>query len=1049
MLNIRLRSLALAALLLLLPATLLAQTPITWENLTLITQVGTEIKKTNGANEEWDAMATSQQTITDGSFTWIVTAGGHFRVGLSNDTTDPASIPSHYFQFFGEGAENATIRTSGGGVVAVTDLVVGDTFGITIASGVVSFTRNGSVVHVAEQSISGSTKLKYTAIVSNSAISTALANSGGGGGGGTPGTYTVCASGCNYGLSALQQAINAVPANSTILLQEGYTFIGDFSMPVKAGAGASAWITIRTGVNATGTVQASSRYTPEGVRICPSTYSVDWYNCAVRLGSQDTSILAKIQPATNNAYAIRTANSGSGTPVSYYRWELIHVIPNNYAGNSLVGITNETAPANGDPTTMLPHHIVLDRMVIGQKDVAQFRGVQIDGNDIQITNSHIVTQHTGEGQTVWCNTSIGPILIDNNYLSGGTEVFLCGGGGTTIHPTFTVQASPSPTTTVFTLNAATDLYAGKSIAVMVGSKNVTSIDTSATSLVTTSASHGYAVGYQVVFSSLSGCTAAVGTPQTITAVPSSTTFRIASTCATSGSGGTVAVRAHAEIASIATNAVTVTPALPIAPVSGVETSLVVRNMTITNNVMTRPSAWRTSNPSGWQVKNTFELKHGRDSTIEGNIIENSWQAGQAGPCVVLTATQQNAEADSAVIRNVTFQRNVIRNCMQFIQIAGTDALGHESARSGAITFTDNLFYGVGQPYGTSYGIIVTHGGGPRQTPNRQPDALTFEHNTFHAFADADGPSFSLLFNSCHDASPAPSLESTSPNSLIRNNIIYNGQYGLGSIGITQANCADGTTAGRLQAPLGSGSSMIHNVIVGGICTLYDAPDATESVCPERAAFEANAFTGTSTVGGFKVKSSSTYYAGAASDATDNESMGADIAAIEAELLITESGAGAAAQPIALNIATESPLPTAYVGQAYSYALEASGGTAPYTWAITSGTIPAGLTLNTSTGAITGTPTTAVTNRSLTFRVTDAVSAQVSEVKLISVVRLVTRPNSFGYKFNTGVNYGPMATPPNNPEYGVKVGDTYFDTTTGKLMVATQVSPTVVWTIVGG
>jgi len=53
-----------------------------------------------------------------------------------------------------------------------------------------------------------------------------------------------------------------------------------------------------------------------------------------------------------------------------------------------------------------------------------------------------------------------------------------------------------------------------------------------------------------------------------------------------------------------------------------------------------------------------------------------------------------------------------------------------------------------------------------------------------------------------------------------------------------------------------------------------------------------------------------------------------------------------------------PNGTAQVGVAYSSALVASGGVAPYTFSITSGSLPSGLTLNTSTGAITGTPTTA-------------------------------------------------------------------------------------------
>ena len=68
----------------------------------------------------------------------------------------------------------------------------------------------------------------------------------------------------------------------------------------------------------------------------------------------------------------------------------------------------------------------------------------------------------------------------------------------------------------------------------------------------------------------------------------------------------------------------------------------------------------------------------------------------------------------------------------------------------------------------------------------------------------------------------------------------------------------------------------------------------------------------------------------------------------------------------------STLPSGTVGTSYSQTLSASGGTAGYTFAVSSGTLPAGLTLNASTGLISGTPTTSNAGGvSLTFRATDA------------------------------------------------------------------------------
>jgi uncharacterized protein YhjY with autotransporter beta-barrel domain len=59
---------------------------------------------------------------------------------------------------------------------------------------------------------------------------------------------------------------------------------------------------------------------------------------------------------------------------------------------------------------------------------------------------------------------------------------------------------------------------------------------------------------------------------------------------------------------------------------------------------------------------------------------------------------------------------------------------------------------------------------------------------------------------------------------------------------------------------------------------------------------------------------------------------------------------------AITLSPASPLTAGAVAAAYSNTISASGGTGPYTFAVTSGSIPAGLTLNSSTGVLSGTPT---------------------------------------------------------------------------------------------
>ncbi|HNI83984.1 MAG TPA: Ig domain-containing protein [Ottowia sp.] len=77
--------------------------------------------------------------------------------------------------------------------------------------------------------------------------------------------------------------------------------------------------------------------------------------------------------------------------------------------------------------------------------------------------------------------------------------------------------------------------------------------------------------------------------------------------------------------------------------------------------------------------------------------------------------------------------------------------------------------------------------------------------------------------------------------------------------------------------------------------------------------------------------------------------------------------------------------TANVGVAYAHQLLASGGVSPYTWAIISGTLPAGLSLNPSTGIIEGTPGAATAApHSLVVRVTDDVGTSVTGNVSVSV-----------------------------------------------------------------
>jgi hypothetical protein len=94
--------------------------------------------------------------------------------------------------------------------------------------------------------------------------------------------------------------------------------------------------------------------------------------------------------------------------------------------------------------------------------------------------------------------------------------------------------------------------------------------------------------------------------------------------------------------------------------------------------------------------------------------------------------------------------------------------------------------------------------------------------------------------------------------------------------------------------------------------------------------------------------------------------------------VTDSGGHTATKALSIAIGaavtvTTPALPDGVVGLMYSQTLAAGGGTTPYTWSITSGSLPAGLTLS-SAGVVSGTPTAAGSS-TFTVQVTDSTPGQ--------------------------------------------------------------------------
>jgi hypothetical protein len=109
----------------------------------------------------------------------------------------------------------------------------------------------------------------------------------------------------------------------------------------------------------------------------------------------------------------------------------------------------------------------------------------------------------------------------------------------------------------------------------------------------------------------------------------------------------------------------------------------------------------------------------------------------------------------------------------------------------------------------------------------------------------------------------------------------------------------------------------------------------------------------------------------------------------------------------------SALASGTAGIAYTQALQATGGTPSYTWSISSGSLPAGLTLAATTGTISGSPTAAGTS-SFTATVADngspSQTQSVSTSVTVAAAQLATGPGSTWYiRTDGGTRYSATAT----------------------------------------
>jgi len=209
--------------------------------------------------------------------------------------------------------------------------------------------------------------------------------------------------------------------------------------------------------------------------------------------------------------------------------------------------------------------------------------------------------------------------------------------------------------------------------------------------------------------------------------------------------------------------------------------LVPSDIEITGNHMAKPRSWNAGDRSyagvPWTQKAILELKNAQRVLIRGNLLESI--AGEKGAALLLTPRNQGGTAPWSIVRDVTFQDNIVRDAAVGWKAQGLDD-GHRSQQLRRVSIRNNLWLLIGRSFFYALGPI---------------DDLSIEHNT----------ALPVSYSAFH-------VEGEPPIRRFRlvNNIVGSGSQGLAFARIGDSRWLPGAVIGG-NVLIGPGSARI----VGG------------------------------------------------------------------------------------------------------------------------------------------------------------------------------------------------------------------------------------------
>jgi hypothetical protein len=555
-------------------------------------------------------------------------------------------------------------------------------------------------------------------------------------------TRTVCASGCTY--TDVQAAIDAAAFGDTILLRAGETYTGHYMLRAKSGTGT---IVIRSDAADANLPGAGERLVPSG-RPGGTTPKTLLARMIGRGGAYKSLALIRTEPGAHG-YVFRFIDFDGVAHVGY---------------ETLIQIGTDT-------TATPPYDITFDRVYVhGDRYKGQKRGISLNGKRLSVLNSYIsdIKAVNADSQAINSYNGAGPFTIENNYLEAAGENVLFGGGDPAI-------TNLVPSDIVLRRNHLFKPLAWRN-AILATPGGVRAVAGGSGSL---AAGAHY---FRIVAAMTTGTATAVSAASA--EVSASVSAGGAITVSWSGVSGANKYRVYRGTAAGKQTVYLETTA----------TSFAYKG---TSEITGAPPTSGTK----WVVKNTFELKNAQRVTLEGNLLENCWAAGQSGYAIVLTPRNSGA-APWTRVQDVTFTNNIVRHVGGAVNIAGYDD-SDPTLRTERITFRNNLFEDVNTALASSAKALLVGDGAA---------TLVFDRNT-------------IIHN---NTSVLYAYGEAMPGLVYTNNISQHHKYGIMGGGSSTGN----PTLARYFP----GAVVQCNVLAGGSAALYPVPNAFPSVTDWNASF---------------------------------------------------------------------------------------------------------------------------------------------------------------------------------------------------------------------